>query len=51
VIGDSGAQLSRVNLSDGVVDVQDEEYGFIPGGQETNGRANSVSRSDTRAVS
>ena len=50
MIGDFGAQLSRVNLSDGVVDVQDEEYEFIPGGQETNGRANGVSRSD-RAVS
>ena len=50
MISDSGAQLSRVNLSDGVVDGQDEEYEFIPGGQETNGRANDVSRSD-RAVS
>jgi hypothetical protein len=50
VIGDSGAQLSRVNVNDGVVDVQDEEYEIIPGGQETNDRANGVSRSD-RAVS
>ena len=42
-MGDSGAQLSRVNLSDGPVDVQDEEYEFIPGGQDTNGGANGVS--------
>ena len=50
VLGNSGAQLSHVNLSDGVVDVQDEEYEFITGEQETNGRANGgVSRSD-RAV-
>ena len=44
VLGNSGAQLSHVNLSDGVVDVQDEEYEFVTGGQETNGRANGVSR-------
>ena len=50
VLSNSGAQLSRVSLSDGVVDVQDEEYEFISGGQETNNRANGVSRSD-RAVS
>jgi hypothetical protein len=49
-MGDPAAQLSRVNLNDGVADVQDEEYEFIPGGQETNGRASGVSRSD-RAVS
>ena len=41
MIGDSGAQLR-----DGVVDIQDEEYEFIPSGQETNDRANGVSRSD-----
>jgi hypothetical protein len=46
VMGDPAAQLSRVNLNDGVADVQDEEYEFIPGGQETSGRG----RSD-RAVS
>ena len=50
MMGNSGAQLSRVNMSDGVVDVQDEEYEFIPGSQETNGRADGVSRSD-RTVS
>ena len=36
VSGNSGAELSRVSLSDGVVDVQDEEYEFIPAGQGTN---------------
>ena len=46
MMGDPAAQLSRVNLNDGVVDVQDEDYEFISGGQETNGRANGVSRSD-----
>ena len=49
VLGNADAQLSRVNVSDGD-DVQDEEYEFIPGGQEASGRANGVSRSD-RAVS
>ena len=45
--GNSGAELSRVSLSDGVVDgwdcwgdgvvdVQDKEYEFIPAGQGTN---------------
>ena len=49
MLGNSGAQLSHVNLSNGAVDVQDEEYEFISGGQETNGSANGLGRSD-RAV-
>lgn len=52
VIGDSDAQPSRFNLSDGVVDNHDdEEYEFIPGGQETNGRENGVSRSVSSTLS
>ena len=34
-----------------IVDVQDEEYEFIPVGQELNGRANGVSRSDWAVIS
>jgi len=54
VLGNSGAQLSRVDISNAVVDtptdVQNEGYVFIPGEQEANGRSNDVVGSD-RAVS
>ena len=50
-MGDSGAQLSHVNLSDGDVDVQNEGYEIIPGEQETNGRVNGVGRSVSPTLS
>lgn len=54
VLGNTGAQLSRVDISNGVVDtptdVQDEDYEFIPSTQETNSRSNGVNESN-RAVS
>jgi hypothetical protein len=50
VMGDARAQLSHVNISNGAFDIENEDYEFIPGEPETNGRVNGVDRSD-RAVS
>ena len=50
VMSDARVQLSHVNISNGAVDIENEDYEFIPGEPETNGRVNGVSRSD-RAVS